>query len=106
MLKANSWSCNQACFFKGEQHTCRDRVNWLLRQGQSQSQAIATVSSDCQGQCFCSAGDFARPTPATPPPTSSSGSWSCDQACFFKGEMHTCRNRVNWLLGQGLTQSL
>jgi hypothetical protein len=107
-----SLSCEQACFFKGEQHTCRDRVNWLLGQGQNHWQAIGTVNSDCQGQCSCSDGDFANPTPppspptpATPPPTSSSGSLSCDQACFFRGEMHTCRDRVNWLLGQGLSQS-
>merc|ERR1740138_551457 len=42
-------------------------------------------------------GNSAHPSPSPRPP----GSLSCEQACFFKGEQHTCRDRVNWLLGQG-----
>merc|ERR1739845_314184 len=41
-------------------------------------------------------------TPPTPPPMDKyPPSTSCDQACFFNGERHTCRDRVTWLLGQG-----
>jgi hypothetical protein len=53
-----STSCDQACFFKGERHTCRDRVTWLLGQGQLQWEAILTVNSDCQSQCSCGHGNF------------------------------------------------
>jgi predicted transcriptional regulator len=153
-----SASCDHICFFKGEQHTCRDRVNWLVSQSQSQWQSIVTVNTECQNQCSCSPGDFTDPTPPptadwqcangnryedcgywgitqsecesrgccytediqshhicftraplppTPRPTSSSatpGSDSCDHACFFKGEQHTCRDRVNWLVSQFQSQ--
>jgi hypothetical protein len=70
MLNAGSWSqCNEACFFKGETHTCRDRVNWLVGQGQHTGQAIDTVNSECRGQCSCSWADFASPTPPPTPDT-------------------------------------
>lgn len=94
--------CDQECFFKGESHTCRARVSWLLSQGQNLQVASSTVNFECQGQCACS-----FPTPPTPPITSSPGvpaSPSCDHACLVKGEWHTCRDRINWLVTQFLPQ--
>lgn len=190
-----SFSCDTACFFKGEWYTCRERINWLVGRGQNQWQATSIVNSECQGQCSCSHGSFPNPTPRPPagnapvticpagytattqnvdgsgkqwsnhgdiqgcadrctnrhgcdvfeyavsggektkcgtytsghtisgtqhsgwqtcskswtPPTPPSmdkypPSISCDQACFFKGEWHTCRDRVTWLLGHGQLQ--
>merc|ERR1712137_784346 len=61
-----SFSCEQACFFKGEAHTCRERVNWLVGEGHIQLQAIGTVNSECQGQCSCSHGSLPNPTPRPP----------------------------------------
>merc|ERR1711879_724370 len=43
---------------------CRDRVVWLLGQGQNPGPATSTVNSECQSQCSCSADDFSNPTSA------------------------------------------
>merc|ERR1712050_234480 len=43
----------------GTTHSCRDRVRWLVREGDLVvADALDTVSRECGGQCMCSAADF------------------------------------------------
>jgi hypothetical protein len=71
-------SCDQACFFKGEHFSCRERVIWLRTQGPDTLGAVGTVNDECRGQCSCTLQDFGvpplpTPSPPTPPPSSGSG---------------------------------
>merc|ERR1712087_810265 len=51
--------CDGPCTFDGETHSCRERVQWLVREGASTvAAALDTVSHECGGQCMCSAADF------------------------------------------------
>merc|ERR1719336_3376775 len=50
--------CDSPCTFKGETHSCKDRVHWLVNEGASAVAALDTVSQDCSGQCSCSAADM------------------------------------------------
>jgi len=77
--------CDSPCLFQGETHSCRERVLWLVNAGGSTvADAVDTVGRECDGQCMCSPGEIL-----------------CDSPCLYQGETHTCRERVQWLVGEG-----
>merc|ERR1712087_542705 len=63
--------CDSPCMFDGETHSCRDRVQWLVRErarvhgrGSTVAAALPIVSQECGGQCVCDAADFEASTEA------------------------------------------
>jgi len=77
--------CESPCTFGGATHSCRERVLWLVNAGGSTvAAAVDTVSRECDGQCMCSPVDVL-----------------CDSRCMFEGVTASCRERVQWLVGEG-----
>merc|ERR1711920_603669 len=57
--------CDTPCMFDGETHSCRERVQWLVRErGSTIAAALPNVSQECGGQCICGAADFEASTEA------------------------------------------
>jgi len=81
----NDMVCESPCTFGGAAHSCRERVLWLVNAGGSTvAAAVDTVSRECDGQCMCSPVDLL-----------------CDSPCTFEGVTYSCRERVQWLVGEG-----
>merc|ERR1711920_145449 len=77
--------CDSPCMFDGETHSCRDRVQWVVRErGSTIAAALDNVSQECDSQCTCSLTEFPE--------------LQCDSPCMFDGEIHSCRERVQWLV--------
>merc|ERR1712060_32199 len=77
--------CESPCMFDGETYSCRERVQWLVRErGSTIAAAVDIVSNECDGQCMCSPTEFPE--------------LQCDSPCMFDGETHSCRDRVQWLV--------
>merc|ERR1712176_583737 len=77
--------CENDCLWDGETHSCRERVQWLVRErGSTIAAALDLVSHECDGQCMCSPTDFPE--------------WNCESPCMFEGETHSCRERAQWLV--------
>merc|ERR1712050_649544 len=80
--------CESPCMFAGETHSCRKRVQWLVKEGGSTvAAALDIVSHECDGQCMCSPTGFPE--------------FHCESPCTFDGETYSCRERVQWLVGEG-----
>merc|ERR1719203_1804332 len=74
--------------FDGEIHSCRDRVQWLVKEaGSTVVAALDIVSHECDGQCMCSPTEFPE--------------FHCESPCTFDGETYSCRERVQWLVRGG-----
>merc|ERR1712051_10701 len=74
--------CESPCVVKGESHSCRQRVQWLVKEeGSAVADAMDIVSQECFGQCMCSPLDF-----------------HCESLCMINGVTHSCRDRVQWLV--------
>merc|ERR1712151_1470701 len=57
--------CDTPCMFDGETHSCRERVQWLVRErGSTIAAALPNVSQECGGQCICDAADLVSSTEA------------------------------------------
>jgi len=85
MCSPSDFHCDSRCMLNGETHSCRDRVQWLVREeGSMFADALDTVSHECDGQCMCSPFDF-----------------DCDSPCMFNGMTDSCRDRVQWLVREG-----
>merc|ERR1712228_1145768 len=73
--------CDSPCMFDGETHSCRDRVQWLVRErGSTVAAALDTVSQECGGQCICGAADFEAPStdaPSTEAPSTEAPTRRC-----------------------------
>merc|ERR1712060_429176 len=65
--------CESPCMFEGETYSCRERVQWLVRErGSTVAAALDTVSHECGGQCMCSAADLGHQVTSPEPPQSES----------------------------------
>merc|ERR1712060_840101 len=77
--------CESPCMFDGETYSCRERVQWLVRErGSTIAAAVDILSNECDGQCMCSPTEFPE--------------LQCDSPCMFDSETHSCRDRVQWLV--------
>merc|ERR1712176_292238 len=79
--------CDSPCFFDGETHSCRERVQWLVTEGESTVvAALDLVSHECDGQCTCLPSELPE--------------FQCESPCTFDGETYSCKGRVQWLVGE------
>merc|ERR1712039_727315 len=80
--------CESPCTFDGETYSCRERVHWLVEEGGSTvAAALDLLSHECDGQCTCSLSELSE--------------FQCESPCTFDGETYSCRERVQWLAGEG-----
>jgi len=55
---ASSKGCDQPCRFNGGDHSCRDRISWLVNhRSMDRALAEAQVHQECSGQCSCPRSD-------------------------------------------------
>merc|ERR1712003_503601 len=78
--------CESPCAFDGETYSCRERVQWLVGEGSMVAAALDLVSHECDGQCTCLPSELPE--------------FQCESPCTFDGETYSCKERVQWLVGE------
>ncbi|CAK0820097.1 unnamed protein product [Prorocentrum cordatum] len=102
--------CDAQCEYSGNMmyggsDSCRNRVEWILSNGQPVQLSYEIVNEACAGQCACALPAASTPAPTSGttlmpmvPPTSGGG---CDAPCDYNGGSHSCRGRISWLVEHG-----
>jgi hypothetical protein len=93
----------------GGSDSCRNRVDWILSNGQPVQLSYEIVNEACVGQCFCSLTGSGTATSAPAPASATTSAptvaptpdGGCDASCNYNGGSHSCRDRINWLVNHG-----